>query len=202
MARTSEGESLTRRHRQAQLALRAGALRDVQRLWSLVSASDLAGSFSEFAELAYPLIVARHRESAGLASTYYRLLRAVEGSVAGEPPVVLAERPGRDEVIGNLHVTGLSGIFVAVKSGFSPQAALQNGLVRTMGSAGRMVLKGGRDTISATTGADRRAVGWRRVTSGGSCEWCNNLAAEGIHSAGGGFEAHDHCACAAEPDFT
>lgn len=206
MARTSEGATLTRQHRQAQLALRAATLRDLQRLWPIVSASALSSSFGEFAEAAFPLIASRYADSAGVAAAYYRELRRVEYG-AGSPRIVIPERIGRDEVIGTLHTTGLTGIYNGVRAGFSPQAALQNGLVRTMGSTGRLVLNGGRAALLETAREDRRATGYRRVTSGDACDFCSMLASrrgKWLYNSErtADFKAHDHCSCTVEPDFT
>lgn len=47
-------------------------------------------------------------------------------------------------------------------------------------------------------------VRYRRITSGTACAFCRMLAGRGaVYSENTGrFQAHDHCACTAEPDFT
>ncbi|MEU7200273.1 hypothetical protein [Streptomyces sp. NPDC045470] len=47
------------------------------------------------------------------------------------------------------------------------------------GAADREVLRGGRDLINRASQADRRAVGWARVTDGDPCAWCAMLASRG-----------------------
>jgi hypothetical protein len=90
------------------------------------------------------------------------------------------------------------------QAGISPQAAQQTALTRVAGAVGRHVLQGGRDTLVRSTGQDRRAKGWGRVTGDNACDFCEELAGRGAVYRGqdtAEFEAHDHCACMAEPGF-
>lgn len=204
MATTAEGAALTSRFRAAQLALRAAVGRDVAALWPLwAPEAGRVARYGAFSDVALTLIVARHRESAGLAAAYYRAFRAAEGAPGQDTPRLAGPlRP--DDVLPGLRFTGLGGMMRALRAGFSPQAASRAGLVQAIGAAGRLVLAGGRDTVLASAGADRHAAGWRRVASGSACEFCAMLAGRGPVYKGARtaeFAAHDHCACAAEPVF-
>lgn len=82
--------------------------------------------------------------------------------------------------------------------------AMAKGLVATSGTAGRQVLNGGRHTGLTLVDADETALGWIRVTDGDPCYFCAMLAGRGPvykSEATAGFQAHDHCACTAEPVF-
>lgn len=199
MARTAEGTALTRRYRAAQLRLRAGLLRDFTRLWSVFDPSSVT-TFGVFADVAVTLIQARHQDSAGLAGGYFRAFRRVEG-IQGEATVRLASRLLPVEITASLRATGLAGTMRALRAGQSPQAAKRTGFVQASGSAGRLALTGGNDTIIGSAQADRRALGWQRVTSSDPCAFCRMLASRGPvykRERTASFNAHDHDACTAE----
>lgn len=202
MAETAEGNALTAQNRSAQLALRAAVIRDVTSLWPLWTPGRVA-EYGRFTDVAMTLIAARHQDSAGLGAAYYRAFRAVEGARGPDTPRMPPRLTARD-MLPALRVTGLSGVMRALRAGFSVQAASRSGLVQVAGAAGRLVLSGGRDVVLASVGADGAAAGWRRIASGGACEFCAMLAGRGPVYKGertADFQAHDHCACSAEPVF-
>ena len=201
MARTAAGAALTVQHREAQLALRAAMLRDLLSLWPLFQVTDF-GTFDAFATLATTLVIARNRDSAGLAAAYLGGFRIVEGE-AGAVTTALATSPERAVVIEELRATGLLGVLNARRAGFSVEAAKRNGWVRVAGSAGSLVLDGGRQTILHTTERDPMATRWHRVTSGDPCAFCRMLAGRGdvFNEGSVGFQAHDHCSCVPEPAY-
>lgn len=61
----------------------------------------------------------------------------------------------------------------------------------------------GRDTITQSTARDPKAVGWRRVTSPGACDFCVMLAAKGVvrRKRSEAFKAHGNCSCVAAPEW-
>lgn len=60
-----------------------------------------------------------------------------------------------------------------------------------------------RDTITTNRRQDPAAVGWTRITSGGSCGFCRALASRGAvyRQATAHFAAHDNCNCTCAPVF-
>lgn len=212
MARTAEGATLTEQHRQRQLALRAAVIRDMTTLWPLWQL-DNPESFDRFVAATVTLIRARHRDSAGLAANYFRAFRTVEG-IGGDLPIRIAESPPVEQLTASLRSSGLAGTFKALQTGRSPQAARQIGFVKTSGAASRHVMNGGRNTILQSAGADPKAQGWIRKTSGSPCAFCAMLASRGhvyksSATAAGGrwsvsdrqFKVHDHCSCSFEAAY-
>lgn len=200
MARSSAGATLTAQHRAAQLRVRAVALRDYTRLWPVWTGDD--ESFGRLADASLTLVRAYAGLSSSIASAYFTAFRTTEG-VAGSAAPKLAAAPSEGLVVGTLHVTGRDAVRDAIRAGMSPQAARQNALVRTSGSVSRFVLNGGRDTIVQSAAADRRALGWARVTSGDPCAFCALIASNGpvYKQDTVDFEAHDHCSCVGEPFY-
>lgn len=202
MAATPEADTATRQYRQQLLAVRAFTLQDVTRAWSTWQPGRVA-TYGRFVDLAVPLITGRYGQAAALAVGYLDRFRRAEG-VRGNATPKLPAAPDADTIIASLRATGLSGTMRAIRAGFSPQAASRAGLVQALGSAGRLALNGGRDAILESVHADPRALGWRRVTAGGPCDFCAMLAGRGpVYKTDrtAGFQAHDHCACSAEPVY-
>lgn len=199
MARTAEGAVLTRRHYVAQLGVRAATSRDVMTLWRGVDPTNLTGTYDTFARSATVLTKARHGTSAGVAADYQESFRKAE-RVAGRAAIRLASQLLTADALGTIRGAGLSGIINARKAGFSPQAAAQRGLIKVLGATTRLVLGGGRDTITGSAVEDPQASRWQRVTSADPCAFCGMLASRGaVFSADtADFEAHDHCSCSAE----
>lgn len=202
MARTAAGAVLTRRHYLAQLGVRAATSRDVMTLWNVVDPTNLRGTYDTFARAAVLLAQARHATSAGVAADYQERFRKAE-KVAGRAAVKLASPLRAADALGLIRGAGLSGIINARSAGFSPQAAAHNGLVKVLGTAARLVLGGGRDTIIESVAADPQTAHWQRVTAVSPCEFCSMLAERGaVFSADtADFEAHDHCSCTAEAAY-
>lgn len=201
MARTQTGATLTTEHRTRQLAVRAQTIREFQTIWPLWDPANPA-TFDRLVTATLPLIDLRRRTSAGIAADYYTAFRVAEG--AGGPSVPrIADPAPREQLVTSLYVTGRRQVARSVTAGFSPQAAKQNALVTMSGSVSRHVLNGGRLTLMRSTMSDRSAVGWRRITDGDPCDFCSMLAGRGAvyGEDTADFQAHDHCACMAEPAY-
>lgn len=200
MARTAEGAALTDVHRNAQLQLRARALRDYMILWPLWQGDET--TFQQLLQATLPLIRSYHSLSAALAASYYTSFRAAERE-GGNPTPRLATPPDEARVLGTLHLVGMDMTSRALAAGQSPQAAMRSALVRTSGTTTQFVLEGGRETVLGSVGEDPRSRGWARVTSGKPCAFCVTLASRGAvyKEDTVGFRSHGHCVCTAEPQY-
>jgi hypothetical protein len=71
------------------------------------------------------------------------------------------------------------------------------------GASTRMVMMGGRDTVTNAVHLDSMADGWERVIEPGACGFCAMLAGRGAvyKERTVGFRAHDHCHCIARAVF-
>lgn len=204
MAETAAGTALSSAHRAAQLATQAGSLRNLVLLWRAVDATDLSGTIDSFVQAAVLLAGQGFESSAGLAARYYPLFRTVEGITGAAPAIRLAQRLPTDYVAGQLRGAALSGIINARRAGQSVDLAQRNGLVKVMGTMGKLVLTGGRMTVTDAVQRDRKALGFARVTSGSPCPFCRALAARGpVYKTerSASFETHDHCNCSVEPSY-
>lgn len=205
MAKTAAGTQLTQAHHAAQLAVRAGSIAQLVRLWRIVDPADLKGTIDTFVSAAVLLAGSGFDESAGTAARYYSLFRRVEGGARDNLPQgsPLARTPAAD-LAAELRGAALKGIITARRASLSTTEASDRGFVRTAGALAKLVLAGGRRTIVTMTASDRTALGWVRVTDGDPCAFCRMLAARGPvykTEAGAEFVPHDGCGCSAEPFF-
>lgn len=187
-------------HRARVAKVRAQVAKDLATLWRLsFDSDDVERSWRRFEVGAVPLVMAGYALSAREAGRYIDVLRGEAGfgrSQLAAPPVL--ERGRLERALG---YTARVGTLVGIRSGRTPQEAGEVALVRTVGTAVRLVTEGANAMVMATVGQDRQAKGWRRVTDGDPCDWCASQAALGVVSQGYRFGAHDHCGCTAAPAY-
>lgn len=205
MAATAEASRLTEQQRRLQLALRALALRDLIAVWRLLDPTAVDATWPGVEAAVMRIVQARRAESAMLAARYLAAFRAAElGAAAGAPPAVpLAPLPEQALRV-SLTVTGPATIKRLTQTTRSAEEASRVAMTRVAGAVGRYVLDGGRQMLTDTVRADRRALGWARIASGSACAFCAMLASRGPvyrSQRTAGFDAHDNCACAVEPVY-
>lgn len=191
------GAPLTQTHRRAQLALRAQVLLELKALWPAMDWTNLDRTYPAWATAVGAIIDRRWVTSTNLAAAYLRAFRTAAG-VPGTATVVLADPVPAGQLDTVLKVTALYSAKSATRRGVSADQAMAAAFVRSSGAITRLVLGGGRDTITASLAKDPRATGWERVTSGNPCPFCADLAG---HPSSTSFQAHDGCGCSAEPVY-
>jgi len=193
--------TLTEQHRQAQLTIRAQALRDFAAVWPIWTGDE--ESFRAFVTAVVVLVRAYRQISAAAAAAYFdefRLAASVEGSAVP----ALAAAIDEAQVIASLFVTGRDGIRKALAAGKSASEARATVFVRTSGAVTRHVVNGGRQTLIDSVQNDPEALGWARITDGDPCYFCLTLASRGAvykTEQTASFEAHDHCGCTVIPVY-
>jgi hypothetical protein len=194
-------DRLTVEHRQQIDQIRRSVAAQLALLWSdTFDTADIRGSWTRFAAVALPIIADGYDLSAQDAQAYLRRFRRNAG-VSGRAPSTAIPVLSQVRVRKSLEFTARYTTLRGIQVGKTAQQAAQSALVRTIGSAGRFVSEGSHATLRESLKADPQARGWRRITDGDPCPFCGDIAAKGIYSAGGGFAAHDHCACSAEPVY-
>lgn len=198
---TNLTESLAEQHRQRQLALRALIIRQVVAVMPMLDFARLEDSWPRVEQVLIAAVRQGRELSSLLADEYYRQ----ERDAINAPSVVL-ERPLLDAsalaaLTTSLQVTGLVEARRLVQQK-RPDARNQT-LVTLSGSSTRHALAGGRDTLKAYMQMDKYAHGYKRVTSGKACKFCQMLAGRGAvyKKDSGDFKAHDHCGCSLQVVF-
>ena len=205
MALTSEGRALTEVHRRAQVAIAARAARVSRALWDRLDVADLDRSQRLWLPAQTALLRTSYSESQEMAERYIADYRKAEAT--GPTGPVLTPEFSAAATATTMRVHGPVRIKALIGSGVSPSGAHSQAFNKFSGMVRRQTLMGGRMAIDATTGADRSAIGWRRVTDGNPCTFCAMLASRGpVYSSkeradqvgGSGLRYHSHCGCTAE----
>lgn len=192
MATTAEGRRLTETHRILQRRLAALTVAQMRQLWRLLDVENLEGTAEDWLTAALAVIERNHNASAALASRYFLQFRQAE---VGDTDIQLPVAPAlnREQATTSLTVTGIA------------RAAEGKAAVDTAAAAAvRLALNGGRGMIMEAVEADPVALGWIRVTDGDPCAFCALLSSRGPaykSQATASFQAHDSCACTAEPVY-
>jgi len=201
MASTVEGNRLTRTHQAAQLAVAARAAQEARALWGRLDIDDLDGSTPYWLASSTISVNRRVAESQRLAAGYLQEYRLAEIGAAG---AIVLKAP--TETAGALRLAGPVRVKRLIAKGMPATEAFDAAFTKFSGIVRRQTLMGGRLTIAATAGRDRRAIGWRRVTDGNPCAFCAMLASRGPvykdAASAAGLQYHGHCGCTAEPAYT
>lgn len=223
---TAAGRALSNSHRQAQVRLRNRMLLGLRPLWPLLEWPALDRTFPVWFRAVAPIILDHRLDSAALAATYLRGFRQAEG-VSGRLRVVSAAGVELQELEIVLRISSVVAARTFARSGgltggvadrvipsrrITAAQAMKRAEVRALGAAGRVVLGGGRETVTETYLEDRRAVAVARVTDGGPCGFCAMLETRGpVYKRGtvgrsdplfvgdrSRIKVHNHCGCQSE----
>lgn len=194
--------ALTQRHRAQQLLLRKATIEGVTKAWPALDWTRLDASYPELALQLGRLVELNRRTSAGLAAGYLREFRRAQ-RVGGTAKIDLAKPLVVGQFNASLSTTSIAALKTAAANGTPAEVAMANALTLVQGSMARLVLNGGRETVTRSLASDSRARGYQRVLGGSGCDFCQMLAGRGdVYSAEtADFEAHDRCGCTAEPVY-
>lgn len=141
-----------------------------------------------------PRLTSVYGEAAtSLAADWYDDLRDA-AEARGRFSPVLADLPdrGRTDALASWSVKPL----------YQAEPDFATALVKVSGGLQRIIANADRQTIAASSIADRSALGWAREGVG-ECEFCQLLIGRGAvyTEASADFESHDRCGCVAVPAF-
>lgn len=141
-----------------------------------------------------PLVDVYGSAAAALAADWYEELRLRDGVPGSFRALTAAPPPiGRFEALAGWGTGPL----------FQPVADRESAFGLLSGGLQRVVVDMHRQTVTQSAIADPKAVGWRRVGVGENCEFCSMLIGRGYVYTRGSvkFRSHDHCNCAAAPEW-
>lgn len=185
--------------RQANAGIVALLLRDLDAFWASLDLSKPERVRDALVEY-LPVLVAQYGELAAVVAADWfdqlRLDAVASGAIAGAASAV-AFRSTPAPVV--------PAVAVVKQVRFGAQHLFTDNPEQTLkflqGESQKYALQPGRDTITRNAGADRKAVGWQRVTRAGSCDFCQRLSRRGAvyQQATATFESHHACNCVAVP---
>lgn len=195
--------SLTQTHRLAQTRLGAQVVAVMHSAWRLLNPDDLDGSFEDWLAVVEPMIQGARQSSTAMAAAYLNAARTLALGPDGRFTPTLAGPGDPSALRTSMLVTGPVSIKAALSRNTQLARALDVAEASSSAAAMRHALNGGRETITLTVQADKRSVGYQRVTSGNACNFCADLADRGAvyGEDSADFQAHDGCSCSAEPVF-
>lgn len=186
-------------HRIAQSRIAARTLVAMRSVWPLLDREALDATTPRWLTAALPIIAAQRAASADVAAAYLTRskIEALGGDATLDPELAAEIDPRR--VATSLTVTGPVALKRSARNLVPHATALDRALGTSSAAAMRHALNGGRATVLRTVASDPHATGWRRTASGNSCDFCSVLAGRVYREATAQFDAHDGCACSAEP---
>lgn len=193
---TPSASELASQHHAAQASLADALVQQVLAAWSaLLDVAQLRKTIPVLSAGVAALVHQYGAASSAVAADYYDSARAA-AAARGSYTVVPAQPAAYEQVDKSVRW--------ATKGLWAPQPDTAPAKVLLQGTAARLALDAGRDTVTSAVRGDRQARGWVRHTEPGACAFCLLLSTRGPAyktEQSAGFEAHDHDRCQPEPVF-
>ncbi len=226
MTVTEESAALVEAWRLSQVELRAAVSAEVFYMMGAFNPEDIVGTWPAIERMIVRLIEQERRRSEAQSLAFYDRVRTAEGVTDIYEQVGAGSLDPR-RLVTNLRIVGPGEAGKAMSLGRAD--VLQTTSTKVAGEVSRNVLNGGRFSTLNTASADKKVIGWVRVTDGNPCAFCAMLASRGVSyrpfkskksALGQGgkksvfvrkdkngrtvndFRAHQHCACTAKPVYS
>lgn len=204
MASTRAGAVLTDRHRRRQVRQAIAADSDIRRAWRLLDPSDIDGTRVAWQRQMLTIVRRYHGLSEAEAIRYLSAYRLAEIGTTGGALVV----PAMNATVtaGVLDASGPAALKRKIGAGVPPRTAYRDVRQTILAETHKLIMAGGRALMRMSGQADRRAVGYRRVSDGDPCTFCAMLVSRGpaytsaakALARGNGDPYHPHCGCTVE----
>jgi hypothetical protein len=191
------------RYRGNQYAIGQWVETAIRGLWgSLIDPEHFNDSWHRLEPFIVGIVDTYHGASAADAAQYYSMSRAVAGFYgAGVPGIMVSD----DYFPHVVNIMGAGQFFHFLGGGNDAPTASAMALDALAGSAVRLVMNGGRNTVTRAASYDPNSLGWERIMESGvkPCNYCSMLAGSNVvsKSLDAKFHAHDRCQCLARSVF-
>jgi hypothetical protein len=192
---------LFHRYQSTQNLIGLRASRAIGSLWtSMVDPDHFSDSWRRLEPIVKGIIDTHYQMSAADASQYYGLSRAVAGFYGNN---VRSSNLDASYLSGFTKTMGVGQFFHFLDGGHVAADASRMAIRALQGASVRVVMNGGRDTVTRSATNDDVALGWERISEPRSCSFCARHAASGgiRKAADDTFPAHDRCQCLARVVF-
>jgi hypothetical protein len=173
----------------------------VDAFWiQLVDPAHFSDSWRRLEPIVSGIVDTHYSMSASDAADYYGLSRAVSGFAGDTVPGASLDSVYLNTVV---NARGVGQFYHHLDGGMDAALAADGARNSLRGASIRLVMNGGRDTVTGAAAGDDIALGWERIIEFGSCGYCSRLAASGgVRKAESTeFHAHDSCQCLARVVF-
>lgn len=160
-------------------------------------------------------VVGSHREdSASLAAGYFTVVHGIETGERNPRTIKVRGDLNEVQALKAFTYSGPGTIEAYRRKGVTGPEAATRALTVTAGTAARLALDGGRETLVESTRATPQALGYARVTDVEPCAFCAMLASRGpvYHSEESALERvtetgdidsyHNGCGCTVMPIYS
>jgi len=195
------GRILFGRYQGNQNTIASGVSSSIAGLWaSMIDPENFTQSWKVLEPILRGIIDVNYSMSAADAAQYYGLSRSVAGFYGTVVPGAYLN-PDYLAVLTNN--TGLQKFLDFQDSGRDAATSSRMAMRYLIGNSIRVVLNGGRNTITNAVASDDVALGWERAVEPRTCSYCAMLAASSLlhKTASDAFHAHDNCQCLARVVF-
>ena len=199
LGKTASSQLLLNRYQNNQHAVAARVAAAIRQLWARLFDPANPQSWEQLEPLLTGIVTQHYNATAADAAQYYSASRVVAGNTFLRVPGV---KPDEQYINKVLNIMG-PGMFAHYAKDNPPDNSATMAGDGLAGAATRLVLAGGRDTVTGTAPHDPMAKGWERVIEPGACGFCAMLAGRGAvyKESTVNFRAHDHCNCVARAVF-
>ena len=218
MALTERGAIATDQLRRRQMAIATNADSALRRAWARIDLNNLDRNRLAWQRDIAEILSANYGLEANAAENYLSEYRFAElGTTSGpvvRPPIDLAGD------IASMDATAIVGTKARIATGTVDPVAFEQARQQMMDEAHRLIIAGARGTITESSAADSRIIGWRRKSDGDPCAFCAMLVSRGpsylsqasalsnpnaaqgwIGATGRPDPYHHRCACTVEPVY-
>jgi hypothetical protein len=189
------------RYQSNQAAIGNRAIAAIGMFWTqMVDPAHFSDSWTRLEPIVRGIIDTHFEMSAADAANYYGLSRSVAGYYGSFVPGINLDP---EYLSGFTQKMGVGQFYHFLDN--TGDAAKSSAMARTalMGSSMRVVMNGGRNTVTGAAAGDDVALGWERIIEPRSCGYCSGLAASnGVRKeASDIFHSHNYCQCLARVVF-
>lgn len=200
VSRAVSSQLLLAHYRNTQQSITDRAALAIVNLWMrLIDPTRFSETWSNYNPVVNGIIDTHYNMTAANAAQYYAASRVVAGNPHITVPGVSLDQDYLNKVTNMMG----PGQFYHFLKDNEPDAASTMARDSLRGAGTRLVMNGGRDTVTQAATGDHLSKGWERVIEPGACGFCAMLAGRGAvyKESTVDFRAHDHCHCVARAVF-
>lgn len=177
----------------------------IRREWATLDIGDIDAGRERVIERVSQRVSSLRALSAREADKFVVEMR--ELARVGSGSVVLADTSLGAAGVESLEIAGPVSFKQRISRGVIDEVAFLAARDQMMAEARKIIMQAGRDTVRLSAEANRRSVGWRRVSDGNPCTFCAMLVGRGpayrSQESAGGLERtyHKNCGCTAVEIF-
>lgn len=178
----------------------------IRREWATLDISDIDRGRERVLDGIESRVIGLRTLEAREADVFVSKMRELQR--VGSGSIVLAPANPGAGLRESLEISGPISFKQRVGAGALDEVAFLAARDQMMAEARKLIMDAGRETVRLSAEANRRSIGWRRVSDGNPCAFCAMLVGRGPAYKSEGTALglmksyHKHCGCTAVEVFT